>query len=128
MELIYTAAQAQFRTEVRDWLKTHIPTSPLPSFDTEEGFAAHREWEKTLAEGDFGMVTWPQEYGGRGCDLIEWLIFEEEYYRAGAPLRVNQNGIFSTRPHIDGIRHRGAKAAFYQHHGQRHRNVGSGMV
>jgi alkylation response protein AidB-like acyl-CoA dehydrogenase len=30
--------------------------------------------------------------GGRGCDLIEWLIFEEEYYGAGAPMRVNQNG------------------------------------
>lgn len=25
MELIYTAAQAQFRAEVRDWLNTHIP-------------------------------------------------------------------------------------------------------
>jgi acyl-CoA dehydrogenase len=28
------------------------------------------------------MVPWPVEYGGRGADLIEWLIFEEEYYRA----------------------------------------------
>ena len=31
------------------------------------------------------MVTWPREYGGRGLNLIQWLIFEEEYYRAGAP-------------------------------------------
>ena len=44
------------------------------------------------------MITWPQEYGGRGANLIEWLIFEEEYYRAGAPLRVNQNGIFLLGP------------------------------
>jgi hypothetical protein len=44
------------------------------------------------------MVTWPRELGGRGCDLIEWLVFEEEYYRAGAPLRVNQNGIFLLGP------------------------------
>jgi len=98
MDLIYTAAQTQFRAEVRDWLKAHIPTAPLPSFDTDAGFAAHREWEKTLAQGDFGMVTWPKEFGGRGCDLIDWLIFEEEYYRAGAPLRVNQNGIFLLGP------------------------------
>ena len=98
MDLIYTAAQTQFRAEVRDWLKAHIPAAPLPSFDTDAGFAAHREWEKTLAQGDFGMVTWPKEFGGRGCDLIDWLIFEEEYYRAGAPLRVNQNCIFLLGP------------------------------
>ena len=44
------------------------------------------------------MITWPQEYGGRGANLIDWLIFEEEYYRANAPLRVNQNGIFLLGP------------------------------
>ncbi|MDZ3991970.1 putative acyl-CoA dehydrogenase FadE17 [Pseudomonas sp. Teo4] len=38
------------------------------------------------------MVMWPADLGGRGCDLTEWLIFEEEYYGAGAPMRVNQNG------------------------------------
>jgi alkylation response protein AidB-like acyl-CoA dehydrogenase len=46
------------------------------------------------------MVTWPTEYGGRGLDLIDWLIFEEEYFAAGAPLRVNQNGIFLLGPTI----------------------------
>ena len=44
------------------------------------------------------MVTWPEELGGRACDLIQWLIFEEEYYKARAPLRVNQNGIFLLGP------------------------------
>ena len=44
------------------------------------------------------MVTWPKEYGGRGLDLIQWLIFEEEYYRAEAPTRVNQNGVFLLGP------------------------------
>ena len=32
--------------------------------------------------------------------LWEWLIFEEEYYRAGAPQRVTQNGIFLLAPTI----------------------------
>jgi len=98
MDLHYSDAQIEFRREVRAWLEGNVPAAPLPSFDTEAGFEAHRQWERTLAEGNWGMVTWPEAYGGRGCDLIEWLIFEEEYYRAGAPLRVNQNGIFLLGP------------------------------
>ncbi|MGF6395115.1 acyl-CoA dehydrogenase family protein [Pseudomonas plecoglossicida] len=98
MDLTYTKAQQAFRAQVRAWLEANVPSEPLPSFDTEQGFAAHRAWEATLNEGRWGMVTWPTRLGGRGCDLIEWLIFEEEYYRAGAPARVNQNGIFLLGP------------------------------
>lgn len=99
MDLNYTQEQQAFRQEVRAWLGTHAPQKPLPSFDaSREGFEAHRAWERVLAEGRWGMVTWPERYGGRGLDLIQWLIFEEEYYRAGAPLRVNQNGIFLLGP------------------------------
>ena len=98
MELAYTDEQQAFRAEVRSWLAVNVPAEPLQSFDTEEGFKAHRQWEATLNSGRWGMVTWPEALGGRGCDLIEWLIFEEEYYRAQAPLRVNQNGIFLLGP------------------------------
>lgn len=99
MDLTYTPEQQAFRTEVRAWLEAHVPKEPLEHYDaTREGFEAHRRWEATLKSGDWGMVTWPKEYGGRGVDLIQWLIFEEEYYRSGAPGRVNQNGIFLLGP------------------------------
>ncbi|MEH6585308.1 MAG: acyl-CoA dehydrogenase family protein [Halioglobus sp.] len=98
MDLAYTDKQNAFREEVRSWLAANVPAQPLQTFDTEEGFAQHREWEATLHKGRWGMVTWPEALGGRGCDLIEWLIFEEEYYKARAPLRVNQNGIFLLGP------------------------------
>ena len=98
MDLAYTDKQKAFRAEVRAWLEANVPKEPLQSFDTEEGFRQHREWEAKLNTGRWGMVTWPEALGGRGCDLIEWLIFEEEYWRAGAPLRVNQNGIFLLGP------------------------------
>jgi alkylation response protein AidB-like acyl-CoA dehydrogenase len=99
MKLEYTDGQRAFRAEVRDWMTANVPAHPLPSFDlTREGFEAHRDWERKLNEGRWGMVTWPEELGGRGLDLIRWLIFEEEYYRAGAPTRVNQNGIFLLGP------------------------------
>lgn len=99
MKLDYTEDQRAFRAEVRAWMEANVPSGPLPSFDlTREGFEAHRDWERRLNDGRWGMVTWPEEYGGRGLDLIRWLIFEEEYYRAGAPVRVNQNGIFLLGP------------------------------
>lgn len=99
MDLSYTSEQKAFRAEVRAWLQAHVPEAPLEHFDaSRSGFEAHRQWESTLKSGDWGMVTWPKEYGGRGLDLIQWLIFEEEYYRAGAPGRVNQNGIFLLGP------------------------------
>jgi hypothetical protein len=98
MNLNYTDHQRAFRAEIRAWLADNVPEQALPSFDTAEGFAQHRQWEARLNAGRWAMVTWPQELGGRGCDLIDWLIFEEEYWRAGAPLRVNQNGIFLLGP------------------------------
>lgn len=98
MDLLYTPQQQALREEVRVWLAEHVPAKPLESFDTEQGFAQHREWEATLNKGRWGMITWPEALGGRGCDLIDWLIFEEEYYKAAAPLRVNQNGIFLLGP------------------------------
>jgi alkylation response protein AidB-like acyl-CoA dehydrogenase len=99
MILEYTPELRAFRAEVRAWMEANVPAGPLPSFDlTREGFEAHRDWERRLNDGRWGMVTWPEELGGRGLDLIRWLIFEEEYYRAGAPTRVNQNGIFLLGP------------------------------
>ncbi len=98
MDLTYTDEQNAFREEVRSWLVANVPAEPLMSFDTEEGFQQHRDWEAKLNEGRWGMVTWPEALGGRACDLLQWLIFEEEYYKVRAPLRVNQNGIFLLGP------------------------------
>ncbi|MCR2813330.1 acyl-CoA dehydrogenase family protein [Microbacterium sp. zg.Y1090] len=98
MNLDLTPQQQQFAAEVRQWLEENVPATPLPSMDTEAGFAAHREWEATLADGRWSVVSWPEQYGGRDADLVEWVLFEEEYYRAGAPTRVAQNGISLLAP------------------------------
>jgi alkylation response protein AidB-like acyl-CoA dehydrogenase len=87
-----------FRAEVRDWLATHVPDPPLPSLDTAEGFERHRAWERELAAARLAVVSWPARYGGREATLSEWLVFEEEYYAAGAPARVGQNGLSLLAP------------------------------
>lgn len=89
-----------FRTEVRTWLEENVPSEPLKSGDTKEGFQEHLEWEKLLAAERLSVVSWPEEFGGRDANLWQWLIFEEEYYRAKAPSRVTQNGIFLLAPSL----------------------------
>jgi alkylation response protein AidB-like acyl-CoA dehydrogenase len=91
--------EAQFRAEARQWLRANVPAS-LPSGDTREGFARHIEWERRLFQERWAVVSWPSAYGGRDATLWEWLIFEEEYYAAGGPQRVTQNGIFLLAPTV----------------------------
>ena len=93
MDLRFTPEQVAFREEVRTWLAENIPDEPLPSMDTSEGFEAHRQWERVLFDARWSVVNWPEAYGGREVSLVEWLLFEEEYYASGAPGRVNTNGI-----------------------------------
>ncbi|MFB7331698.1 acyl-CoA dehydrogenase family protein [Streptomyces adustus] len=93
MDLTHSPADEAFRAEARAWLDAHVPRTPLPSLETAEGFVAHRAWEAELAADRWSVVDWPARYGGRDAGLVRWLVFEEEYYAAGAPGRVNQNGI-----------------------------------
>ena len=98
MDLSVDPAREEFRAEVRSWLAANLPAQPLPSLDTRDGFAAHRDWERRLFDARLAVVTWPQRYGGRDADLLDWLVFEEEYWGARAPVRVGQNGIFLLAP------------------------------
>jgi alkylation response protein AidB-like acyl-CoA dehydrogenase len=98
VDLSFSESELAFQAEARAWLDANVPADPLPSMDTAEGFVAHQEWEAKLAEARWSVVSWPAAYSGREASLVEWVIFEEEYYRAGAPGRVSQNGIFLLAP------------------------------
>ncbi len=99
MNLRFTADQEKFRAEARTWLTANTPPpGSLPSLDTAEGFKSHQQWEQRMFDDRWSVVSWPEAYGGRDVGILEWLIFEEEYWRAQAPLRVSQNGIFLLAP------------------------------
>ncbi len=99
MDLTWSEEEEAFGAEARSWLAANVPHD-LPSGDTADGFARHLDWERRLHADRWAVVSWPDAYGGRGASLWEWLLFEEEYYRAGGPQRVTQNGIFLLAPSI----------------------------
>ena len=100
MDLELSPRYVEFRDECRSWLHNNRPNEPLSSMDSAVGFEEHRIWERTLFEGGWSVPAWPTAYGGRDCDLIEWLIYEEEYWLSGVPGRVSANGVSLLAPTI----------------------------
>lgn len=84
MDLQYSAADEDFRDEVRTWLTENVPRDPRP----DEG-PIMREWDtawqRRQYEAGYAGISWPTEYGGKGLSLVQQLIWYEEYARAGGP-------------------------------------------
>lgn len=80
----YSAAEEQFRSDLRAWLAANVPADPPPE-DEVERRDFQREWQHSLADAGYVGIHWPVEYGGRAAGLNEQIIFSEEMARARAP-------------------------------------------
>jgi alkylation response protein AidB-like acyl-CoA dehydrogenase len=98
MDLDFDEATEGFRAEVRDFLEANKRSFPTKSYDTADGFEQHRRWDKVLYDAGLSVITWPEKYGGRDATLLAWVVFEEEYFRAGAPGRASANGTSMLAP------------------------------
>ena len=98
MDLDFDDATEEFRREVRDFLTSNRDSFPTRSYDTADGFEQHRHWDKVLFDAGLSVITWPERYGGRDATLLQWVVFEEEYFRAGAPGRASANGTSMLAP------------------------------
>jgi alkylation response protein AidB-like acyl-CoA dehydrogenase len=98
MDLHFDEDTETFRAEVRQFLADHTDDLPSESYDTAEGFEQHRRWDKILFDAGLSVITWPVEYGGRDASLLQWVVYEEEYFRAGAPGRASANGTSMLAP------------------------------
>ena len=98
MDLNFDDATLAFQAEVRDFLAANKESFPTKSYDTAEGFEQHRRWDKVLFDAGLSVITWPEKYGGRDATLLQWVVYEEEYFRAGAPGRASANGTSMLAP------------------------------
>src|SRR5437588_205199 len=81
-----------FRDEFRSWLAEHSPPDVDVAATFEEAETL-REWQRTLHEGRWVGIHWPEEYGGRGASLLQVAIYNEELARAQAPQILGRAGV-----------------------------------
>lgn len=101
VDLRYSPAEQQFRSELRAWLATALPTlPPKPAADDWPARRAYDTgWQRMLHDAGYAGINWPREFGGRGATPTEHLIFLEETERAGAPyVGVNFVGLLHAGP------------------------------
>jgi alkylation response protein AidB-like acyl-CoA dehydrogenase len=108
MDLSYTAAEEEFRSELRAWLSGNIPqewTRPgfWESLDDDESFRLRRDWERDKAEAGFAGIQWPTEFGGRGGTPGMKAIYDVEMVLANAPRTVNPLGLTFLAPTVMAI-------------------------
>jgi alkylation response protein AidB-like acyl-CoA dehydrogenase len=92
MDLTYPADAEEFRTEIRGWLEENLPEGWFDddfSMTTEERRKFQEEWTHKLFDGGWICASWPKEYGGKGLSIMESVVLNEEFARAGAPLRAD---------------------------------------
>ena len=89
-----------FRAELRAWLTAHITDAfrEQRTMTFQEKVAVRRAWQKTLFESGWIGIGWPKEYGGRGANLVQESIYNEEMARAQAPLAANVIGLNMAGP------------------------------
>jgi alkylation response protein AidB-like acyl-CoA dehydrogenase len=92
MDLTYPPDAEEFRVEIRAWLEENLPPGWFDddfSMTSEERRKFHEDWTQKLFDGGWICASWPKEYGGKGLSIMQNVVLNEEFARAGAPLRAD---------------------------------------
>ncbi len=116
MDFAYTPEDEAFRQELREWLDEHLSkflaewSDDDPSTEDTNGSADYgglmrsmerrKAWQRTLNEGRWAAISWPEEWGGRDATVMQSVIYSEEMAKARAPGIFNANGLWQIGPMI----------------------------
>jgi len=87
MDLAFTPEEQQFREDIRDWVKAHLPTDIAHKVHNALRLSRDdmQRWAKILGQKGWLGHGWPVEFGGPGWNAVQKHLFEEECALAGAP-------------------------------------------
>jgi len=86
MDFADSAAEADFRLRLREWLQVNNPGLPHSS-TTDDYWAGQASWHRALYDAGFFALSWPKEIGGQGLPSVFDVILDEELAAFGAPPR-----------------------------------------
>ena len=115
MDFAFSAADEDCRDDLQRLLQPEQPAHRAERPATDDEFTPHPNssfdaclaWHKRLHRGGWVGISWPVEYGGRGAALMEQIIYDEECFRARAPVLPGNSGIGMIGP---GLIERGSEA------------------
>ena len=87
MDLAFTPEEQQFREDIRDWVKAHLPADIAHKVHNALRLSRDdlQRWAKILGQKGWLGHGWPVEFGGPGWSAVQKHLFEEECALAGAP-------------------------------------------
>jgi alkylation response protein AidB-like acyl-CoA dehydrogenase len=93
VDITYPPEAEAFRYRIRAFLAEHLPpgwtgSGALPPAERE---AFGSRWRRALSGSGLVAVSWPTEYGGGGLSAVEQLVLAEEFARANAPERAEND-------------------------------------
>jgi len=90
MDLTYTPEQERLRQELRAYFARLMTPERRAALTTAEGEygngEAYREVVRELGRDGWLVLSWPEEFGGRGASPLDQLIFTDEAAVAGVPV------------------------------------------
>jgi len=92
MDLNYPPEAESFRVEIRAWLEENLPQGWFePEFKMSDADRRNfnESWTEKLFTGGWICAGWPVEYGGKGLSLLQQVVLNEEFAKAGAPMRAD---------------------------------------
>ena len=92
MDLNYPTETEPFRKEVHSWLEENLPDGWFDdgfTMSPEERRTFNETWNEKLFAGGWICAGWPVEYGGKGLTLLQQVVLNEEFAKAGAPMRAD---------------------------------------
>jgi alkylation response protein AidB-like acyl-CoA dehydrogenase len=92
MDLTYPPEAESFRVEIKAWLEENLPPGWFePGFEmsADERRAFNESWNEKLFAGGWICAGWPVDYGGKGLSLLQQVVLNEEFAKAGAPMRAD---------------------------------------